>query len=371
MLGRGKPRGARGSALRGRTRRQQGLQRSHSRAGSAPGPRIGAFNGASGYRPALSTAAITRALELGAEAIYITVAPTRDGHLVLTADINLDASTDISKHVFAASRYVTHTILGQRLTGWFVTDFTHDELESLTYKEPFPQTRKDNVKYFADEKVLTLEDALNLIDAHSRSVALYLEFLAPSHIASLGGDYGGLFEFAAQAARWDPNDPRFNFVSAEKELLVSLRERGFGRHYHYRVEPAGMAVDEARKGENRGVYFTQEISAHGLVEVSKVADGIIIPLELISPVLPAGVTWAAYHSSTESVVTRARAANLSVGVAGLRAENRFRAAYLRQGVDPASFGDWQPYFTDILTSGVDIVFCDQPDLALDVRDTLS
>ena len=64
------------------------------------------------------------------------------------------------------------------------------------------------------------------------------------------------------------------------------------------------------------------------------------------------------------LVARAHAAGLTAYTWTLRAENRFLAKSFRRGSAPHDFGRWREEFDVILSSGVDGVFADQPDLVL-------
>ena len=54
----------------------------------------------------------------------------------------------------------------------------------------------------------------------------------------------------------------------------------------------------------------------------------------------------------------------------LRPENRFLAPPHRVGKAPRDWGDWRREFDLILSTGVDGIFVDQPDLGVAARDGL-
>jgi glycerophosphoryl diester phosphodiesterase len=66
------------------------------------------------------------------------------------------------------------------------------------------------------------------------------------------------------------------------------------------------------------------------------------------------------------LVARAHAVGLSVFVWTLRAENRFLGRNLRRGKAARDFGDWKTEYELLLSTGVDGVFADQPDLVLEL-----
>ena len=69
-------------------------------------------------------------------------------------------------------------------------------------------------------------------------------------------------------------------------------------------------------------------------------------------------------TGVSDVVERAQAAGLSVFTWTLRAENEFLPLDYRGDGGPTAFGKWEDEFGAILSSGVDGVFADQPDLAV-------
>ena len=73
---------------------------------------------------------------------------------------------------------------------------------------------------------------------------------------------------------------------------------------------------------------------------------------------------------TTDLVDRAHGVGLEIYAWTLRPENRFLSRRFRRGVGADKFGDWQREFETIMSTGVDAVFADQPDLAVVVRDSL-
>src|SRR5690606_16566852 len=65
-------------------------------------------------------------------------------------------------------------------------------------------------------------------------------------------------------------------------------------------------------------------------------------------------------------VARAKDAGLLTYLWTLRPENKFLLPPHRRG-EPAEFGDWETEFALYLSSGIDGVFADHPDLAIAVR----
>ena len=70
------------------------------------------------------------------------------------------------------------------------------------------------------------------------------------------------------------------------------------------------------------------------------------------------------------LVDRAHAAGLLVFCWTLRAENKFLAKNNRGPGEPRDLGNWRNEFGLVMSSGLDGVFADQPDLAVAARAAL-
>ncbi len=68
------------------------------------------------------------------------------------------------------------------------------------------------------------------------------------------------------------------------------------------------------------------------------------------------------------MVSDAHRAGLRVVIYTLRDENQFMATDFRRGTDPDAKGDIHGEVTAFLDAGVDGVFADYPDSAVDARD---
>ena len=82
------------------------------------------------------------------------------------------------------------------------------------------------------------------------------------------------------------------------------------------------------------------------------------------------MTSALTSGLTTDLVTRAHAVGLLVFCWTLRAENHFLAKNLRRAGALREYGDWMTEFQLIMRSGLDGVFADQPDLAIQARSAL-
>ena len=148
----------------------------------------------------------------------------------------------------------------------------------------------------------------------------------------------------------------------EESVLHKIRARGVTGSLVYLLEASGAAADlVARHGAAAASYASQMTDA-GLAALADRVDGISVDKKLILRADAAGNTLG-----LSTLVDRAHAAGLTVFCWTLRAENRFLGKNLRRGAAAGDFGDWLGEFRLVMASGVDGVFADQPDLALEAR----
>lgn len=117
-----------------------------------------AHRGASGNHPENTMAAIRGALALGVDSIELDVQRSRDGALVLIHDTTLTRTTDAKR-------------LYPRRSPWNVADFDFDELQRL-------DAGAWKGRFFAGERIPTLEQAIN--EVRTSSTGLLLELKAPA-----------------------------------------------------------------------------------------------------------------------------------------------------------------------------------------------
>ena len=317
-----------------------------------------AHRGASGYRPEHTKSAYLLALELGADAVEPDLVCTSDGVLVIRHENEISGTTDVASRPEFAERRTTKTIEGARLTGWFTEDFSWAELSTLRARERLPKLRPRNRDYEGDDGILRFSDLLQILDAAppvtetGLPVGLVAEIKHASYFESIGMPLDELFAAELARAGWD-DDARLTVESFETTVLGRVRDRGIRAQYAFLLEASGGPAD--RPGKSYADYLTPEglaaLAAEGI-------EGISINKQLL-------LTDAAGRGDDARLVERAHAAGLVVFVWTLRAENHFLARELR--VRDSDFGRWQEEFALIMGTGVDGVFADQPDLALQAR----
>lgn len=150
----------------------------------ASGPIVIAHRGASGYRPEHTLMSYRLALKMGADYIEPDLVMTKDGRLVARHDIYLSGTTDVADHPEFADRK-------RRLDGrddWFVFDFTLEELKTLKAVQPRPER---GAVFDGQESIPTMSEILTMMKsarAEGSKAGLYIEMKRPALFRELGLD---------------------------------------------------------------------------------------------------------------------------------------------------------------------------------------
>ena len=308
---------------------------------------------------------------------------TRDRVLVIRHENEISGTTDVKAHPEFADRRTTKVIDGVLLSGWFTEDFTWAELATLRATERLPKLRPGNTQ-FAGDGILRLVDLLVLLDAAPTSalgkrIGMVAEIKHASYFASIGLPLDELFAAELAAAGWSEDD-RLTVECFEETVLGQIRDRGVVARYVFLVEPEGRPADQvATRGADARTYASY-LTADGMAALALSVDGISFDKHIlqaadvsISTVSDSTVSDSTVSGSPAGIelIARAHAAGLTVFCWTLRAENKFLAKSLRHGSSARQFGDWMTEFLELMEMGVDGVFTDQPDLAIEARAALT
>ncbi|XP_072987505.1 glycerophosphodiester phosphodiesterase GDPD6 isoform X1 [Typha latifolia] len=138
-----------------------------------------AHRGSNGEIPEETAAAYMRAIEEGADFIETDILATKDGSLICFHDVILDITTDIAEHKEFADRKRTYEVQGVNTTGWFVVDFTLQELRSLKVKQRYSfRDQRYNGKF----SIITFEEFISIALDANRIVGIYPEIKNPVFI---------------------------------------------------------------------------------------------------------------------------------------------------------------------------------------------
>ena len=156
---------------------------------------------------------------------------------------------------------------------------------------------------------------------------------------------------------WDDKPDLLTIESFECGPLDRLREAGVKATLIFLLESTGAPADEvAVRGSTPRTYEWYR-SNEGLDALAARVHGISLAKRDLLRVNGRG-----HATGTLDIVDRAHARGLSVFTWTLRPENRFLTPGFRRGRTAAAWGDWQAEWRLILSTGLDGVFLDHPDL---------
>ena len=328
-------------------------------------PLVIAHRGASGYRPEHTLAAYKVAISMGADYIEPDLVSTKDGVLVARHENEISGTTDVADHPEFAGRRTTKSIDGRPTTGWFTEDFTLDELKTLRAKERLPDVRPVNTRYDGRYEVPTFDEVLDLVARESQRrgevIGVYPETKHPSYFDSIGLSLETPLVDALKRHHLNrPNARVFiqSFETGNLRRLSALVKVPIVQL----VDASGAPYDLASSGDPR--TYADLITPQGLAEISTYADGIGAAKDLVLPRDGAGNATQPTH-----LVDNAHERGLLVHVWTLRDENRFMAENFRRGTDPNAKGDAIAEYQAFFDAGVDGVFSDYADTAVDALET--
>jgi glycerophosphoryl diester phosphodiesterase len=329
-------------------------------------PIVIGHRGASGYRPEHTLAAYRLAVRLGADYIEPDLAITKDGVLVARHEPEISTTTDVATRPEFADRQTSKVIDGTTFTGWFTEDFTLAELKTLRAKERIPELRPGNAAaYDGLYEVPTLQEVLDLRERlsrkYGREIGVYPETKHPTYFRSIGLP---LEEPLIRALRSNGLDRRRapvfvqsfevgNLMMLDRVLAVPLVQLF--------AERTRQPYDFVVAGDPR--TYADLATPAGLRFVARHADGAGPSKDYIVPRDANG-----YSQAPTSFVDDAHRAGLLVHPYTFRAENNFLPRELRSSTILTQHGDLEAEVRQFFDLGVDGVFVDHPDYAVDARD---
>ena len=328
-----------------------------------------AHRGASGYRPEHSRSAYELAIAMGADAIEPDIVATKDGVLVLRHENEISGTTDVAMRKEFAGRRTTKHIDGVKMTGWFTEDFTWAELSTLRVRERLPKVRPDNTTFDGLDGVLRLRDLIAILDDAPRPVGLVAEIKHAQYFESIGLPLDELFAAEMRAESWAV-DERLTTESFELEVLHKIRGRGIGGPIIYLIDGEGAPADRVARHGSAARSYADDITDEGLAALADATTGLAVDGISVDKQLLLRSDAAGHTLGISTIVDRAHAAGLTAYCWTLRAENKFLGRNLRHGLDGTHLGNWMGEFQLVMASGIDGVFADHPDLAVEARSRL-
>jgi glycerophosphoryl diester phosphodiesterase len=323
-------------------------------------PLVVAHRGASGYRPEHTLAAYELGARMGADFIEPDLVITKDGVLVARHENEISQTTDVAEHPEFAARRTTKTIEpGLTLTGWFTEDFTLAELKTLRAKERIPGTRQENTIYDGRYQVPTLQEVIDLARRLSREldreIGIYPETKHPTYFQQIGL---ALERPLVATLRRNGLDDRHDKVFVQSFETFNLKE--LNRQIDAPLVQLFGGAGQRPVGETR--TYGELATDAGLREVSRYADGVGPSKDYIVPRDGAGNSLP-----PTDFVERAHGAGLLVHPYTFRNENQFLPLELRSGPVASDYGDAFGEYEQFYELGVDGLFSDNPDTAVEAR----
>lgn len=323
-------------------------------------PIVIGHRGASGDRPEHTLAAYELAARMGADYIEPDLVSTKDRVLVARHENEISGTTDVAERPEFATRQTTKVIDGVTLTGWFTEDFTLAELRTLRAKERIPQLRQRNTIYDGRYRVPTFDGVIWLVKRLSRElgrpIGIYPETKHPSYFRSIGLALEDPLVASLRQTKLDKRKSKVFIQSFEVGNLRALDRR-------IDVPLVQLLGGKMQRPADDPRTYAQLATPAGLATIATYADGVGPSKDYIVPRDPTGTSLA-----PTSFVADAHAAGLLVHPYTFRNENSFLPLELRRGADPAAWGNAIAEYEQFFDLGVDGVFSDYPDTAIEARE---
>ena len=327
------------------------------------GPLVIAHRGASGYRPEHTLAAYALAIRLGADYIEPDLVSTKDGILVARHENEISGTTDVASRAEFADRRGRKVVDGAALEGWFTEDFTLKELKTLRAKERIPAIRPGNTVYDGRYQIPTLQEVIDLARRVSkqlgRSIGIYPETKNPTYFDGIGLS---LDKPLVQTLRRNGLAGRRAAVFVQSFETTNLRELSemIDVPLVQLIAGKGAPYDLVAAGDPR--TYAELVTPESLKDIATYAEGIGPDKNLI-----VGRTGEGRLAAPSDLIANAHEQGLLVHAYTFRAENAFQPLELRVGSNPRDHGRAAQECRRFYDLGVDGIFSDQPDTAIEAR----
>ena len=330
------------------------------------GPLVIGHRGSSGYRPEHTLASYELAVRMGADYFEPDLVSTKDGKLVTRHENEIGGTTNVADHPEFAARKATKVIDGVTLTGWFTEDFTLAELKTLRAKERIPEFRARNTLYDGRFEIATFQEVVDLQRRLSkelrRDIGIYPETKHPTYFQDIGLPLEPKLVEALNRNGLNRRDAKV-FVQSFEVANLKVLNRSLRVPIVQLINGTGAPYDFVKAGDKR--TYDDLVKPAGLKEIASYADGIGPSKDKIIPRDAAGFLLA-----PTSLVKDAHAVKLVVHPFTFRNENTFLPADHRSSTDPAAYGRAFDEYAKFFATGIDGLFSDNSDTAVEARSTL-
>lgn len=269
--------------------------------------------GACGYLPENTMESFELAFELGCSAIEFDVVLTKDLVPVIRHDRDFSLTTDIATH---------------QLTSVIVDELNLAELEGVRANERY-ESRTESASHNGKYKIPTLEKLLNNPKFDGKHLIIELKY--GKHYREAGMDLVGAVKAVIDNCRSTERKLRLTIEAFEFSVLREAKERiGAGVSYVFLSAPDMLPAGFEKLTDD----LLDEIAAN--FDGLSVHYSMVLGSDLVERTKARGLTMFTYTARIET------------------AEGEVR--------------DW---FEKLARTGVDGIFCDQPDLMIDVVRSLT
>ena len=280
-------------------------------------PLVFAHRGASGYRPENTLEAFELGIALGADGIEFDIVSTKDSQLIIRHENVLSQTTNIREVVEFKDIQRDGTVDGVEHSDWFSEDLNLEDVKRLRAIERVPDIRPGSAKFDGQFTIPTLLEVLQ--SGFINNKIAVLEFKSGTHLEKFEGS---VTEFAAQQvleSKAIERGVKIYVESFDLELILDAKAA---------FTKAGIAA----------LYFLA-------IDSTKMVD---CDLEFLAENFD-GLSIATHMLlSTDTWVESCHSLGLDVWVYTARAEKATTTI--------------EAYYEELIQTGVDGIFADQPDL---------
>ena len=263
--------------------------------------------GACGYLPENTIESMELAFDQGADAVEFDVVFTKDGQAIIRHDLDLSNTTDINNHSFLSTK---------------VLELTKSDVSRLRAKERYPDGRTESAaedgKYF----VPTL--AQLLANQHFNGKHLIIEVKHGAHFEANGINPIQEVKHLLEQSDWSNRGMKISLESFEFEFLKRAK-LSIGPEVNYVFLSARDTLPEG------ATELTDEL----LAEIAENFDAVSVAMSMVL---------------TGDLVARAKKLGLEIYAFTARVET--------------AEGNVEKWFERLISTGVDGIFADQPDLLI-------
>jgi len=304
------------------------------------------------------------AIEQGCDYIEPDVVATKDGVLVVRHENEIGGTTDVAERREFARLKTSKFIDGVPYTGWFTEDFTLEEIKTLRVRERLPQLRPQNIPLARTEQILTFDEVLDIAEEASvgrdEPVGVYVETKHPTYFTTIGLDLNDLLIGVLERRGVNHEGTKITIQSMETANLKALRDRTPLTIIQL-MDRQGAPYDFVAARDPRTYWAMRKPPE--LQKIAAYADGIG-PNK--SQVIKRDIRFRL--AKTTKLVRRAHDLGLVVHIWTMRNENNFLPTNLRLGRDKAAHGDAVGEYLAFFDAGVDGVFSDFTQTAVQARE---